>query len=292
MAVILRTPSHIDVRLDIMMATTRIAATHEDPIFEGRRHWVQSLGSRYWAQISTTDCTITIPLTMTQVHLMNSRRLSAQRVKENHDAKGMKASKKSKGNASTGDSRGVDQSMQEEKHFKGKQDAKSYNYKHDINPEENRGALNVEAQAHRTLSNTTSSESDMPIYDLTMTFESHAIYLMQSGLIARLFSDSRLTEHDRLADLRNSPLINTPFANRPRITTGPWLSKHILYLPVPDPTCFSHILHYLYHGTLDSILNALQADQIIWQGIMANVDFLELEGSIQEDLYQAYRRKQ
>ncbi|KAG8817706.1 hypothetical protein FRC18_000385, partial [Serendipita sp. 400] len=47
-----------------------------------------------------------------------------------------------------------------------------------------------------------------------------------------------------------------------------------LYLPLPDPTSFPHIVHYLYFGTVAVLEDALNVGRIRWDGVVRNVEYL------------------
>lgn len=47
-----------------------------------------------------------------------------------------------------------------------------------------------------------------------------------------------------------------------------------LYLPLPDPSSFPHIVHYLYFGSPAFIEEALSLGRIRWDGVVRNVEYL------------------
>lgn len=47
-----------------------------------------------------------------------------------------------------------------------------------------------------------------------------------------------------------------------------------LYLPLPDPSSFPHIVHYLYFGSPAFIEEALGLGRIRWEGVVRNVEYL------------------
>jgi hypothetical protein len=49
-----------------------------------------------------------------------------------------------------------------------------------------------------------------------------------------------------------------------------------LYLPLPDPSSFAHIVHYLYFGSPAFIEEALELGRIRWDGVVRNVEYLGL----------------
>ena len=118
-----------------------------------------------------------------------------------------------------------------------------------------------------------------------MTFRVHADYLMQSGLLVRLFSAS---DNDRLS--LTAKLCSPVHANTVTETKGTDKQARILatsptvvlYLPLPDPPSFSYLLYYIYHGSVEPLLDALEAGTLRWQGVIANIDFLDLDRRIKQ----------
>lgn len=118
-----------------------------------------------------------------------------------------------------------------------------------------------------------------------MSFRVHANYLMQSGLLVRLFSAS---DNDRLS--LTAKLFSPIHANTVTETKGTDEQARILatsptvilYLPLPDPPSFSYLLYYIYHGSVEPLLDALKAGTLRWQGVIANIDFLDLDRRIKQ----------
>ncbi|KAF9482827.1 hypothetical protein BDN70DRAFT_784073, partial [Pholiota conissans] len=54
----------------------------------------------------------------------------------------------------------------------------------------------------------------------------------------------------------------------------------ILFLPVPDPTCFHLLIHWMYFGDLSIIQDCLHQGLIQWDGIARNVEYLGLNAEI------------
>lgn len=54
----------------------------------------------------------------------------------------------------------------------------------------------------------------------------------------------------------------------------------VLYLPVPDPTSFHLLLHWMYFNQTDIISEALHNGSIQWEGIARNVEYLRLNADI------------
>ncbi|KZT39241.1 hypothetical protein SISSUDRAFT_1020449 [Sistotremastrum suecicum HHB10207 ss-3] len=53
-----------------------------------------------------------------------------------------------------------------------------------------------------------------------------------------------------------------------------------VYLPVPDPDSFPHLIHYLYFGKTDYIEECLNDGSIKWESIVRNVEYLGLRDDI------------
>ena len=54
----------------------------------------------------------------------------------------------------------------------------------------------------------------------------------------------------------------------------------ILFLPVPDPSCFHLLVHWMYFGDLSLIQECLHKGLIQWDGIARNVEYLGLSAEI------------
>jgi len=54
----------------------------------------------------------------------------------------------------------------------------------------------------------------------------------------------------------------------------------ILFLPVPDPTSFHLLVHWMYFGDFTYIQECLHQGSIQWEGIARNVEYLGLSAEI------------
>lgn len=54
----------------------------------------------------------------------------------------------------------------------------------------------------------------------------------------------------------------------------------ILFLPVPDPTSFHLLVHWMYFGDFTYIQDCLHQGSIQWEGIARNVEYLGLSPEI------------
>ncbi|KAF9566369.1 hypothetical protein CPC08DRAFT_720028 [Agrocybe pediades] len=65
----------------------------------------------------------------------------------------------------------------------------------------------------------------------------------------------------------------------------------IVFLPVPDPTTFHLLIHWMYFGDLSIIENCLLRGLIQWEGIARNVEYLGLDADMKiflRDWYSAW----
>lgn len=54
----------------------------------------------------------------------------------------------------------------------------------------------------------------------------------------------------------------------------------VLFLPVPDPSSFHLLMHWVYFGDMTHIVECLDAGVIQWEGIARNVEYLGLPTDI------------
>jgi len=64
----------------------------------------------------------------------------------------------------------------------------------------------------------------------------------------------------------------------------------ILFLPVPDPTSFHLLVHWMYFGDTRYIEDCLSRKTIQWEGIARNVEYLDLSMEIKIFLGKWYAR--
>jgi len=75
------------------------------------------------------------------------------------------------------------------------------------------------------------------------------------------------------------PQYSVPPDRLPKLLSS--IHEHpILYLPVPDPTSFHLLIHWMYFNQLTIISEALHAGSIQWEGIARNVEYLRLGADI------------
>jgi hypothetical protein len=127
-----------------------------------------------------------------------------------------------------------------------------------------------------------------------MSLKLHTDYLSsQSTFLRGLFSGA-----SPLDLINTSPNLNTPNhatagqfivpENRlPRLLPAP-PSHPILFLPVPDPSSFHLLIHWMYFGRTCFIEDCLDQGAIQWEGIARNVEYLGLPTEIKVYLGRSY----
>lgn len=75
------------------------------------------------------------------------------------------------------------------------------------------------------------------------------------------------------------PQYTVPLNRLPKLLSS--VHEHpVLYLPVPDPTSFHLLLHWMYFNQTNIISEALHNRNIQWEGIARNVEYLRLNADI------------
>lgn len=69
-------------------------------------------------------------------------------------------------------------------------------------------------------------------------------------------------------------------------------SHPTVYLPVPDPSSFRLLVHYMYFGATTYIEDALDTGAVTWEGLARNVEFLGMDTDIKLCLGRWYSRWQ
>jgi hypothetical protein len=64
----------------------------------------------------------------------------------------------------------------------------------------------------------------------------------------------------------------------------------IVYLPVPDPSSFPHLVTWMYFGDNGALEDALQRHAIRWDGLARNVEYLGMPEELKRFLGRWYRR--
>ncbi|EPQ28673.1 uncharacterized protein PFL1_03976 [Pseudozyma flocculosa PF-1] len=92
---------------------------------------------------------------------------------------------------------------------------------------------------------------------------------------------------------RRSSIWSPSRDNRPRFLPKGSTKARALYLPLPDPSSFPAVLHYLYHGDFGALARMMEAGEARWDGLMVNADYLGLDARLREDLgvWWAQRRR-
>lgn len=79
-----------------------------------------------------------------------------------------------------------------------------------------------------------------------------------------------------------------PVNRLPRLMPGSTSTHPILHLPVPDPSSFHLLVHWMYFGQIKYIAESLNTGIIQWEGIARNVEYLGLPTEIKVFLGQWY----
>ncbi|KAG5637753.1 hypothetical protein H0H81_003320 [Sphagnurus paluster] len=66
----------------------------------------------------------------------------------------------------------------------------------------------------------------------------------------------------------------------------------VLFLPVPDPSSFYLLVHWMYFGETSTIERTLHAGFVHWEGLARNAEYLGLSDEIKYFLQDWYRRSQ
>ena len=89
---------------------------------------------------------------------------------------------------------------------------------------------------------------------------------------------------------QSRPSISASVASRlPRLL--PSAPDHpIVYLPIPDPSSFPHLVTWMYFGDDGALEDALQRQAIRWDGLARNVEYLGMPEDLKRFLGRWYRR--
>ncbi|KAF8584081.1 hypothetical protein K439DRAFT_1172244 [Ramaria rubella] len=79
-------------------------------------------------------------------------------------------------------------------------------------------------------------------------------------------------------------------SRHPRVLPSSSSHHPIIFLPVPDPQSFPHLVHYLYFGTFNHIEESLHRGTITWQGTVRNVEYLGMRLELKAALGRYYRQ--
>lgn len=133
-----------------------------------------------------------------------------------------------------------------------------------------------------------------------ITLQLHTDYISaQSSFLRALFSGASPL------DLINTTSTSPPTFNTPSHTSSgqftvpsdrlprllPCSPTHpVVFLPVPDPTSFQLLIHWIYFGQTHFIEDSLDRGVIQWEGIARNVEYLGLPNDIKIFLGRWYGR--
>lgn len=117
-----------------------------------------------------------------------------------------------------------------------------------------------------------------------LTFKLHMDYLSaHSSYLRALFSGAcpmdLINSSSSLSSSEAAPQYSVPPDRLPKLLSS--VHEHpVLYLPVPDPTSFHLLIHWMYFNQATVISEALHAGTIQWEGIARNVEYLRLGADI------------
>jgi len=126
---------------------------------------------------------------------------------------------------------------------------------------------------------TESSLNNMP----HLTFKLHMDYLSaHSSYLRALLSGAcpmDLINSSSSLSSESTPQYSVPPDRLPKLLSS--THEHpVLYLPVPDPSSFHLLIHWMYFNQFTIISEALHAGSIQWEGIARNVEYLRLGADI------------
>ncbi|KAI0636638.1 hypothetical protein C8Q77DRAFT_1215617 [Trametes polyzona] len=64
----------------------------------------------------------------------------------------------------------------------------------------------------------------------------------------------------------------------------------VVHLPIPDIASFHHLIHYIYFGSTAFMEQALDRDELSWEGLARNVEYLQMGAEIKLFLGRYWRR--
>ena len=63
-----------------------------------------------------------------------------------------------------------------------------------------------------------------------------------------------------------------------------------MLVPVPDPSSLGVVLHWMYWGDASAVEDALSSGQVSWQGLVHNIDYLDLDAPIKRIVGKWWRK--
>ena len=110
--------------------------------------------------------------------------------------------------------------------------------------------------------------------------QAHIDYLCsQSRLLRRFFGGSTTPSAS-----------NSTLPSRPPQFLSSSNSHPVVYLPIPDPSSFDLLLHWMYHGSMNDIELALDDGIVTWEGLARNVEYLDIRDDVRQFLGRWYAR--
>lgn len=115
-----------------------------------------------------------------------------------------------------------------------------------------------------------------------LVFPLHQDYLItQSSLFRTLFAPAPGNP--------DAPSSSRSIKGARRLPTPPTAPPAVL-LPLPDPTSFSVLVHWLYWGDITALESALSKGLVEWQGVVKNVHYLGMDDNVKRVLGKWWRR--
>ena len=133
---------------------------------------------------------------------------------------------------------------------------------------------------------------DIPTTSQFLIFQRqlHADYLSAHSTYLRgLFSGASPLDLIQTTSATAPTRLNIPANRLPRLLPGP-PDHPVLFLPVPDPTSFHLLIHWIYFGETGLIDDCLHQGVIQWEGIARNAEYLGLSPGIKIFLRAWYSR--
>ncbi|KAI0822730.1 hypothetical protein BC628DRAFT_1340516 [Trametes gibbosa] len=181
----------------------------------------------------------------------------------------------------------------------------------DMSPKPQGPAVDCDAFGRMGISSTLSSESfglddalappptsaRKPVRPRRMIMKLHMDYLCaHSSLVRGLLSGA--STFDLAAEVPKAKL-DAPSLSRqsstsslrvPCVLPSSTCTHPVVHLPVPDPSSFHHLVHYIYFGSTSFIEDALENGDLNWEGLARNVEFLQMGSEIKLFLGHYWRR--
>lgn len=132
------------------------------------------------------------------------------------------------------------------------------------------------------------------VFVFVFSAQLHLDYLLaQSSLFRDLFS-GRVDDNGRPESPNTPPAVPRsmlPPHRQPCIMPQSTPSHPIIHLPLPDPSSFPHLVHFMYFGTFDALKSALDSGVVQWADVVRNVEYLGMRSRVKAFLGRWYSEK-